>query len=155
MGQLRALVALRWQMIRSRQVRRGLLLLGASLPLLGVAGVTAGQVARDAGLAFNILLLTPSLFLGFAVLTVLAPLSNGGGAELFPEDQLIAYPIRPATVYFGSLASAPLNLAWATQVVALVTATSFGSDRTRLAFLGQLTALAYVAFTTTLGQTIG
>src|SRR5437763_11671975 len=104
MRQLRALVALRWRMIRSRRVRRGLVALGLVLPLLILAGGTAGQVARDANLSFNILLLTPSLYLGFAVLTVLAPLSNGGGAELFPDDQLIAYPIRPATLYLGSLA---------------------------------------------------
>lgn len=155
MRQLRALVALRWQMIRDRRVRRGLLLLALVLPLLVIAGGAAGQVARDADLSFNILLLTPSLYLGFAVLTVLAPLSNGGGAELFPDDQLLAYPIRPGTVFLGSLASAPLNLAWATQVVALATATSFVSDRTALSVLGQLTALAYIALTTTAGQALG
>src|SRR3954452_14507350 len=155
MGQLRALVALRWQMIRSRQVRRGLLLLGASLPLLVVAGGTAGQVARDADLAFNILLLTPSLYLGFAVLTVLAPLSSGGGDELFPREQLAAFPVDARTSSFASLASAPLNLAWTTQVVALVAATSFIAERSPAVLLSEVTALAYVAFTTAAGQALG
>jgi hypothetical protein len=153
--QLRALVALRWRMIRDVRVRRGLLLLALSLPLLVVAGGAAGQVARDSNLSFNILLLTPSLYLGFAVLTVVAPLSSGGGNELFPREQLVALPVDDRTSYLASLASAPLNLAWATQVVSIAAATSFVANRTPLVLLSELTALAYVAFTTAAGQALG
>jgi hypothetical protein len=153
--QLRALVALRWQMIRDRRVRIGLVVLGMSLPLLVLAGGTAGQVARDSDLAFNILLLTPSLYLGFAVLTVVAPLSSGGGNELFPREQLVAMPVDDRTSYLASLASAPLNLAWATQVVSVAAATSFIANRTPFVLLSELTALAYIAFTTAAGQALG
>ena len=155
MSQLRALVALRWQMIRDARVRRGLLLLAAVLPGLVVTGGVAGQVARDADLSFNILLLAPSLFLGFAVLTVVAALSSGGGNELFPSDQLTAFPVEARTVFYGSLASAPLNLAWATQVVALVTATAFVSDQSPLVLLALLTTLSYIALATATGQALG
>lgn len=156
MLQLRALVALRWRMIRDRRVQRGLLLLALSLPLLVVAGVFAGQTARRTDFADNLRLLDPSLLLGFAVLTLAAPLSNGGGAELFPSEQLVAFPVRPRTVFLGSLASAPLNLAWATQVVSLVTTGSFTIQHpTPLVVLSVVTTLAFVAFTTTAGQAIG
>ena len=156
MRQLWALVALRWRMIRSRQVQRGLLLLGLSLPLMVVMGVFAGQVARRTEFATNLRLLDPSLLLGFAALTLAAPLSNGGGSELFPTEQLVAYPVRASTTFLGSLASAPLNLAWATQVVSLVTAGSFTvPEPTPLVVLSVLTTLAFVAFTTTAGQAIG
>jgi hypothetical protein len=155
MDQLRALVALRWQMIRDPRVQRGLLLLALSLPLLILAGGTAGQFVRDGDLSANLLLLNPSLLLGFAVLTVVAPLSNGGGSELFPPEQLAAFPVTPRTVFLGSLASAPLNLAWATQVISLVATTAFVADRSPLVLLSVLTTFAYIAFTTTAGQAIG
>ncbi|MGB8652721.1 MAG: hypothetical protein WCD35_18890, partial [Mycobacteriales bacterium] len=155
MGQLRALVGLRWQMVRSPRVRVGLLLLALALPLLVVLAGTAGQVARSASLSFNVLLLSPTLFLGFAVLAVVAPLSSGGGNELFPPEQLVAFPVRPATTYLASLLSAPLNLAWATQVVSLAAATSFIADRGPLVLLSLTTTLAYIALATTAGQAIG
>jgi hypothetical protein len=156
MRQLRALIALRWQMIRERRIRVGLLLLALSLPLLVVTGVFAGQVARRTEFADNLRLLDPSLLLGFAVLTLAAPLSNGGGNELFPTDQLVAYPVRASTSFLGSLASAPLNLAWSTQVVALVTAGSFTiPSPTPLVVLAVITTLGFVAFTTVAGQAIG
>ncbi|MCU1587930.1 MAG: hypothetical protein JWN31_1423 [Frankiales bacterium] len=156
MRQLRALVALRWRMIRDRRVQVGLALLAFSLPLMVVIGTYAGQVARRTEFADNLRLLDPSLLLGFAALTLAGPLSNGGGAELFPQEQLVAYPVQPRATYLGSLASAPLNLAWATQVVALVTAGSFTiQDPTPLVVLSVATTLAFVAFTTAAGQAIG
>lgn len=154
-GQLKALLAIRWQMVRNARVRRGLLLLALSLPLLVVTGGSAGQVVRDSNLSFNILLLTPTLFLGFAALTVAAPLTSGGGNELFPPEQLVAFPIRPGTTFLASLASAPLNLAWATQVVALAAATSFVADRGPLVVLALITTFVYVLLATTAGQVVG
>jgi hypothetical protein len=154
-GQVRALVALRWSMVRDQRSRRGLLLLALSLPAMVLVGGTAGQVARDSDLSFNVLLLTPSLFLGFAVLTVVSPLANGGGSELYPPEQLVAYPIRPQTVFLASVVSAPLNLAWATQLVALVSATSFIADRGPGVLLAVLTTLAYVGCATVAGQALG
>jgi hypothetical protein len=154
--QLSALVALRWRMIRSRRVQLGFVLLALSLPALVVMGVSAGQVARRSEFASNLRLLDPSLLLAFAALTLAAPLSNGGGNELFPGEQLVAYPVRASTTFLGSLASAPLNLAWATQVVSLVTAGSFTvPEPTPLVVLSVLTTLAFVAFTTSAGQAIG
>ncbi len=74
--------------------------------------------------AFDLSLLGPTLYLAFAALAVLAPLSAGGGNELYPAEQLAAYPVRPRTWFGASLLLAPLNLAWATQVVALAAVTS-------------------------------
>ena len=56
-----------------------------------------------------------------ALLAVLAPLAAGGGNELFPADQLAAYPVsRAHASTAASLVLTPLNLAWTTQLVALL-----------------------------------
>ncbi len=53
-----------------------------------------------------------------ALLAAIAPLVAGGGNELFPPEQLVAYPITSRTEHLASLALAPLNLAWTAQLVA-------------------------------------
>ena len=122
--QLPALVRLRWQMVRAERVRVGLLVLAACVPGLLCAAVIAGQLAPRSR-SFDVTVLGPTAFLGFAVLSLVAPLAAGGGNELFPPEQLVAYPIRPATHFFESLLVAPLNLAWMSQFVLLFGMTSF------------------------------
>src|SRR5690348_3409766 len=127
-GQLRALVGLRWRMVRSRRARNGLLVLLGVFPLLFAQGVVIGQLIPPSRQLLHILFLTPTFFLVFAALAVVAPLVVGGGNELFPDGQLVAYPIRPQTMFAGSILLAPLNLAWVTQVLALGTVTGAVSD---------------------------
>lgn len=151
-GQLRHLVALRIRMVRSPASRLGFGLL-AVLPLvLTVLAVYVGQHAPQTKL-INIALITPTLYLAFAVLTVLAPLAAGGGNELYPPDQLVAYPVRPATTFLASLLLAPLNLAWTTQVITLMGATSFllGPGLVGLV-CALLTCATFVVATTITGQ---
>ena len=153
-GQLRALVGLRWQMVRDRRVRAGLLVLAAGLPVLLASAAVGGQVLSGQRLAFDLLLLAPSLFLGFALLAIVSPLGAGGGAELFPEEQLVAFPLRPRTTFTASLLVAPLNLAWTTQVIALIGVTGASAERSPLVLLSLVTAGAYVAMVTVLGQAV-
>ena len=61
------------------------------------------------------------------MLAMLAPLVSGGGYELYPADQLVAYPVRPATVFRSTLVLAPVNLAWMLNVVALFVVTGFAA----------------------------
>ena len=71
-----------------------------------------------------------------ALLAVLAPLVAGGGNELFPTEQLAAYPITARTQYLASLVLTPLNLAWTTQLVALVGLTAYVSGPSAQAAAG-------------------
>jgi hypothetical protein len=153
-GQLGALIALRWRMVRTRRVRLGLLFLLALLPSAVVSAVIVGQSLPPGKRLFDLLLLAPTLYVVFAALAVIAPLVAGGGNELFPEGQLVAYPIAPRTVFVSGLLMAPLNLAWVTQVVALVGATAAVSQRGPKVLLGTLTVAAYVAAVTTGGQAL-
>jgi hypothetical protein len=81
---------------------------------------------------------------------VLAPLTSGG-AHLVPDDQLVAFPVRPATSLLSGLLLAPLNLVWISQLIALAALTScltIGGSLLR----GGLTTLAYVLAVTVVGQ---
>jgi hypothetical protein len=161
-AQLPELVRLRWRMVRSERVRLGLLLLAALLPGLWCAAVIGGQLAPSDD-AFDPTLLARTAFLGFAVLSLVAPLAAGGGNELFPPDQLVAYPVRPSTDFAASLLVAPLNLAWMSQFLVLFAITSFatanpphGVDPTGSYGLGLalVTTLLYIAVVTIAGQAL-
>lgn len=150
--QLRALFGLRWQMIRSDGLRIGFLVIGAFLLwLLGV--VAHGAALLDPVRAATAVELAPETFLGFGVLALIAPLTAGGGNEILPPDQLVAYPVRPRTQYLGGLLLAPVNLVWILQIMALVMETAL-LTRQGDAFLGSLTTVVYVTSLTALGQAI-
>jgi hypothetical protein len=154
MGQLRALVGLRWRMVRSPRARAGLIGLLVALLVLLAGGVAVGQSLPGSVELRRIILLTPTFFVVFAVLTVVAPLVAGGGNELYPEGQLVAYPIEPRTVYAGSLLVAPLNLAWITQVIVLFTTTAIVAEQDAKVGLALLTTFAFVVTCTVVGQSI-
>ena len=71
-AQLAPLLALRWQMVRSRRSRRGFALLAAAVPVLCVAAVVVGLLApRDRSLDFT--LLAPTAYLSVALLAAPRP----------------------------------------------------------------------------------
>lgn len=122
--QLMALLRLRWSMIRSKRLRWALTSISLVPPTLVIVGLLGLQSAPDEQ-RLNLALATPTFYVGFAILTMLAPLVSGGGYELFPSEQLVAYPIRPATVFRSTLLLAPINLAWVINVIALFVVTGF------------------------------
>jgi len=149
---LRALLALRWQMIRSPGVRVVIrLVVLLILYLLVMAARSAGfleQAALETAVE-----LAPQAFLGFGVLAVVAPLTAGGGNELFPPDQLVAYPITAKTHFLGGLLLAPVNLVWMLQIFALVAETAYLTKGGNAA-LGAVTTIAFVLALTVLGQAL-
>ncbi len=88
------------------------------------------------------------------MLSLVAPLAAGGGNELFPPEQLVAYPIRPATHFLESILVAPLNLAWMSQFVLLFGMTSFVTGARPGLGLALVTTLVYVAMVTVAGQMV-
>jgi hypothetical protein len=122
-GQLRPLLALRWRMVRSRRQR----LLLVALALLPVAMIVVSVSAigvLPAEQVFNILLVTPTVYLAFLALSFLVPLAAGGGYQLYPPEQLPAYPLRARTHFLCALVLVPANLAWVISVTGLVVLTT-------------------------------
>jgi hypothetical protein len=150
-GQVRPLLALRWRMVRSTRARRGFVALATLMPVLClIAGIVGALAPR--GRNFDVLLLAPSAYFSVVLLTILAPLVAGGGQELFPPEQLDAYPMTARTHFLTSLLLTPLNLAWTVQLVGLVGLTTFVSATGPGVSLALLTCLIFVAAVTVVGQ---
>jgi hypothetical protein len=104
--------------------------------------------------SLDVLILAPTAYLSVALLAVLAPLVAGGGNELFPPEQLSAYPITARTHFLASLALTPLNLAWTTQLVGLLGFTAYVTPTTWWLPLAVVVCLLYVGLVTVAGQAI-
>ncbi len=124
-GQLRTLIGLRLRMVRSRGRRVALVLALAGVPALVGSSIAIG-LSAPAVESFEVRVLLPTLFLSYAALCVVVPLAAGGGLELFPADQLVAYPVRPRTVFWSGALLTPLNIAWVSQTAVLLGAVAYG-----------------------------
>jgi len=169
--QVGPLLSLRWRMIRSRRVRVGLTVLGLvslGLVVMGVVGgaTTIRGTASGADLGFSdlpqgvdrtgeVAALLPSALLAFLLLCIVAPLAAGGGQELIPESQLVAYPVRVSTLVRLAFVLSPLNIAWYLQILLLTAATSYAVRGTSgpLPPVGVL--VAYLLACTAVGQALG
>lgn len=157
-SQLRLLLGMRWRMMRMPKQRRRFGYALALVPLLSIVAVTAGMIAALVAsdeVRFNFALLAPTAFASFAVLAVLSPATSAGGSELFPSDQLVAYPISERTVFRSTLILAPANLAWVTHFVVLLGITAFVAAPGGLVVLALVTATAYAISITVVGQAMG
>jgi hypothetical protein len=151
-GQLRALLRMRWCMVRAPRIRLLLVLSGVFVVYLSVMAARSTPYLEPAAMV-SAIRLAPAAFLGFAVLAVIAPLTAGGGNEVFPPDQLVAYPIGPTTQFLGGLALAPLNLVWVVQLLTLTAETAYVSQAGSPWRAG-VTSAAYVLCMTVLGQAL-
>jgi hypothetical protein len=152
-GQLRLLLGMRWQMLREPKQRRRVAIAFSLLPLLIAAAIVGGQLAPD-DFRFNFALLAPTVYASFFALTVISPASSAGGSELFPADQLVAYPVRDRTVFASTVLLAPANLAWLTSFLLLIAVTSYTSALGPMVGFALLTAVVYAAAATLTGQAI-
>ena len=81
--------------------------------------------AHGDGRARDVLLLMPTMFAAFFVLTVVSGVSSGGGRELLSRDQGVTFPVSPTTDHLGALLLAPLNVAWLLQSWAILGSAAF------------------------------
>ena len=151
-SQLRALMALRWQMARAPGLRLGIVL-GALFLCYLLVLVLQSDANLDAPTLATAIELAPTAYLGFGLLAVVAPLTAGGGNEVVPPDQLVAYPVRPATQFLGGLLLAPINLVWVLQLLVLAAMTAYLTIDGSL-LRGGLTSLVYVIGLTVFGQAL-
>jgi hypothetical protein len=152
-SQLVPLLQLRWAMQRQRRQRVAVVVVLGAIAVVAMGAIVVGQVAPDdSDIRFNFALLAPTVFASFFALTVISPASSAGGSELFPSDQLVAYPIKPRTVFASTLLLAPANLAWLTHFLVLLAVTSYVAAPGPLVVLALVTAVVYAVAMTIVGQ---
>ena len=143
-------------MVRSPPTRRWLLLASTVPLLLCVLAVALGRLLPRSGDVTGLLIIAPSLLLGFLLLALITPLASGGGTELYPQDQLVGFPLRARTTAWAALVLAPLNLAWLLQVLISLALVSYASRTSSAATIAAaITILSFVLMVTALGQAIG
>ena len=109
--------------------------------------------AGGRGRAVDVLLLLPSGWVAFLVLALVSAVASGGGRELVPRDQLVAYPVSPTTDHLGALLLAPLNIGWLLQSWLLLGSTAFALGPAALP-VAQPGTLLWIAAATAAGQAV-
>jgi hypothetical protein len=145
----------RFRLAQSRRPARLRLMVGVlvvlTLAAMVVPAYLPGAADYEHGRAFDLLLLLPSGYAGFLGLATVSAVASGGGRELVPREEAVAWPIGPATDHAGALLMAPLNIAWLLQGWLLLGATAYVVGPGTLP-LAQPIALLWLAFGTALAQ---
>ena len=152
---LRALLRFRVAGLRGRS--RRLSAYGAAL--IGVLTLLfawlPAHLPEKMGRRSEVFTLLPSALVGILLIGVVSAAASGGGRELVPREQAVAYPISPTTDHLGALLMAPLNIAWLLQAWVLLGATAFVTGPSGGLLLGQLMLLVWLATATALSQVVG
>jgi hypothetical protein len=172
-AQVLPLLSLRWRMLRAKPLMIGLAVaavLGLLLILLGIIGGSNVPVGRVASQGFSsaeltsttfpdhrdeIAVVIPTAMLAFGLLCLVAPVAAGGGYELFPDSELVSYPVRVSTLVRMSLVLSPLNVAWYMQVLLLTAATAYSLRGPHGPTPPIIVLLLFLAACTSIGQAAG
>ena len=137
--------------------RRALPLTAGILAAITLAACTLPMLlpgARDLdGKARDVVLLLPTIFAGFLLLTVVSSVASGGGRELLNRDQGVAFPVSPTTDHLGALLMAPLNIAWLLQTWAMLGSAAYALPVADVA-PAQIVILLWVAAATSAAQIV-
>ncbi|MEJ7741797.1 MAG: hypothetical protein WKF73_04115 [Nocardioidaceae bacterium] len=149
------LVAFRLSGLRGRSTRAVLVgaVLGTALTCACAIGPASLGGAGTSGHAAGMLQLLPVAYLAFLVTTTFTIIGAGGGRELLPRDEAVAFPVSTTTDHLGALMLVPLNIAWIIQAWSLLGLTAYASGAQNL-WAVQITTLVWLFFSTALAQVI-
>lgn len=158
---VRHLVAFRGAAVRGR----GRIAARAALALIGLLTVAAawlpaflpGAAGSPGGLerfpSQDIAVLLPAAYIGVLVISMISAATSGGGRELLPRDQSVAFPVSPTTDHLGALLMAPLNIAWLLQTWTVLAGTAFVVGPQRL-LAAQVPVVLWLAVATAVAQLV-
>lgn len=132
----------------------------ARIALFGVVAVTLAlawvpqYVPQGSLTRIRALVLMPTAYLGFLLLTVIAATVAGGGRQLLTRDEAVPYPISGKTDFLVGLVLAPLNIAWLMESWTLLGSMSYGYGRHWQLGLAQVITLGWIAMATVVGQMV-
>lgn len=158
---VRHLVAFRAVAVRGR----GRALARAALGLIGLLTLAAawllaylpGAAGTPGGLerfpSQDIAVLLPAAYIGVLVISMISAAASGGGRELLPRDQAVAFPVSPTTDHLGALLMAPLNIAWLLQTWTVLAGTAFVVGPHNL-LAAQVPVVLWLAVATSVAQLV-
>lgn len=100
----------------------------------------------------DVMIVLPSAYLSVLVISIVSAATSGGGRELLPREQAVAFPVSPTTDHLGALLMAPLNIAWLLQCWVVVGATSYGIGARPTLVLALLPVFAWLFAATAMAQ---
>jgi hypothetical protein len=155
LGDVAPLIRFRLAGMRDRGRRRAGIAIAVFASLTTAVVVVAGlwPGAGTAAKASDLLLLLPTAYVAFFLTTTMAIIGSGGGRELLPRDQAVAFPVSPITDHVGAVLLAPLNVAWIIQAWSLLGATAFVTGGSRL-YLVAPTAALWLVVATCMAQAV-
>ena len=150
-----ALLRFRAGMVRDRS--RALALAGsAGLVLITVlAGWLPAYLPDGESRRTDVLSLLPSAMVGVFVVAAISAAASGGGRELLPREEAVAFPLSAVTDHLGALVMAPLNIAWLLQSWTLLGATAYVAGPTPRLLLSQVVVVTWLVTATALAQVVG
>lgn len=132
----------------------------ARIALLGVIAMTIAlawvpqYLPQGRPTRIQALVLMPTGYLSFLLLTAIAATVAGGGRQLLTHDEAAPYPITVKTDFLIGLILAPLNIAWLMESWTLLAAMSYGYGRHWQLGLAQVVTLGWIATATVVGQMV-
>jgi hypothetical protein len=150
---VRHLVRFRIAAVRRRSALRWALAIMGGLTLAACTIPMALPGSGEPGRARDVLLLLPTAFAAFLMLTVVSAVASGGGRELLSREQGVAFPVSPTTDHLGALLMAPLNIAWLLQAWVLLGSAAYALSADRLP-AAVVAILLWLAFSTAVAQVV-
>ncbi|QNN54351.1 hypothetical protein [Nocardioides mesophilus] len=149
-----ALLRFRSNGVRGRSRTAVMLALVLILTVTVLVSWLPGYLPDGDGRHQDVLLLLPTGYIGLLVISIVSAAASGGGRELLPREQAVAYPVSPTTDHLGALLMAPLNIAWLLQAWTLLGATSYVVGPTWKLLLAQVPVLLWLFAATALAQVV-
>ncbi|MDX6323895.1 MAG: hypothetical protein QOK15_249 [Nocardioidaceae bacterium] len=148
---------LRFRTATVRGRRRRVAVAGSAFLLVGtvLAGWLPAYLPDGDSRRTDVLSLLPSVMMGVLVLAAVSAAASGGGRELVPRDQAVAFPVTPTTDHLGALLMAPLNIAWLLQSWTLLGATAYVAGASPSLVLSQVVVLTWLVTATSIAQVVG
>ncbi|MGN6722398.1 MAG: hypothetical protein ACTHJM_07280 [Marmoricola sp.] len=138
--------------LRGRAKRRARIALAAVLTVTFALAWLPQYLPQGRPTRIQALVLTPTAYLSFLLLTAIAATVAGGGRQLLTNDEASPYPISAKTDFLVGLVLAPLNIAWLMESWTLLAAMSYGYGRHWQLGLAQVVTLGWIATATVVGQ---
>lgn len=152
---LAPLLAFRWSALRDRARRLAVTGFGVIGLLSVLAATVPAFVPSDGAQRATVQALLPTALVGVMLIATVSAAASGGGRELVPREEAVAFPLSPVTDHLGALVMAPLNIAWLLQSWTLLGAFAYVGGATPGLVLTQLVVAVWLVTATALAQVVG